>query len=220
MKTILIAGTKPTSIGRFIGTALHKQGWDVWLYSRSAEHIESDRWHERSCNVTKQEDINRLLNEMPQIDATIFLADAGGHGALEEVNDSLIEECYGAKLTGSVLLTKSLLAHHTSSTPMTLLWCGGKTSKKPKNIILYSLANAGLVSFVDALNEHYSNAFHAFYLPMGLISPSPLGDAYINDGNEHLQSIAVHPQTISEKAQEILAGTIPVGLVEGASVLL
>ncbi len=87
-RTILLTGTKPHSLSRVIGKLFHKHGWDVWLYSRHTRIHNSDRWHERRCDVTSTSSIKWFLLEMPRVDIAVQLADTGGHGDLETLKPS------------------------------------------------------------------------------------------------------------------------------------
>jgi len=40
--TVLIAGTNEKSIGRMIAKRLHDEGYEIWLYGRSAKKIEGN----------------------------------------------------------------------------------------------------------------------------------------------------------------------------------
>jgi len=212
-KRILLAGTRPNSIGRYIGKALYDQGWDVWLYSRHAEKIENERWHERACDITSEDEIKRLLDEIPDLEVVMFLADTGGHGALETLSESQVKGIIGSKLTGSALLCKALFADQTKGKNIKLIWCAGKLANKSNDLMAYAMVNAGLASFVDAVNEHNRGRFEAYYLPTPLISPSTLGDAFIKEKGATAKAASESPKTILDKVQNILQGRVPVGMV-------
>jgi NAD(P)-dependent dehydrogenase (short-subunit alcohol dehydrogenase family) len=212
-KTILLAGTKPKSIGRFLGQALHKQGWDVWLYSRHAERVEKNNWHERRCDISNESDVRRLLTEIPRVDVSIFLADANAHGVLERVSEDAIKDSVASKLTGSIILSKQLLAKKFDGEKVKMIWCAGKVSEKPKDIILYGMINAGLASFVNELNRHYADRLEAYYLPIGVVSSTTLGDGYIA-ANPELAKIAETPEQILKRVEKIIVDKVPVGMVK------
>lgn len=215
-KTVLLAGTKAHSIARVVGKALHAQGWDVWLYSRHAKRINRVQWHERKCDITSERSIAALLREIPHVDLVMMTADTGGHGALSEVSAASVQGMVNAKIVGSVLLAKALEAKYGASvaTPIQLVWCAGKTTSKPKDLIAYGIVNTGLTAYVDALNTHYAHIFKAYYLPTGLTSPSTLGDEYIAAHGKHLKSIARPPQVIVDEVQRIVDGDVPPGVVD------
>jgi len=212
-KTILLAGTKPKSIGRFIGQALHKQGWDVWLYSRHADRVEKNNWHERRCDISNERDVQHLLAEIPRVDVSVFLADADAHGVLEMLSENTVNDAIASKLTGSVILSKQLLAKKYVGEKIKMIWCAGKVSEKPKDIILYGMINAGLASFVSELNRHYSERLEAYYLPIGVVSSTTLGDGYIA-ANPELTKIAEPPEQIIGRIDDVIAGKALVGMVQ------
>ncbi|MFA6521989.1 MAG: SDR family NAD(P)-dependent oxidoreductase [Patescibacteria group bacterium] len=214
-KTALITGTKKHSIGRFIGQALHSAGWDVWLYSRSASKVDAQGWHERSCDISDENSIKSLLSEISNLDLVMMLADSGGHGELSELSEDRVKQFINAKLVGSVLLAKAIEKQyplHTS--PVQMVWCAGKPSNKTKDLILYTLVNAGLSSFIEAINTHHSPFLAAYYLPTGLISPSTLGDEYIHEAGAHLKVVAQHPETIVDVVLDIVDQKFAPGVID------
>ena len=110
LRKILLTGTKENSIARFIGNKFHKQGLEVWLYSRKAKKVDKEFWHERQCDITSEKEVKQLLSETGDLDVIIMLADSGtGHGDLEELNEYKIKEFIDSKLTGSLILVKEIL---------------------------------------------------------------------------------------------------------------
>lgn len=221
-KTALIAGTKTKSIGRFVAMALHKLGYEIWLYSRSAEKIDKAGWHERACDITSEKSIDKLLSEVKRVDITMMLADTeGGHGGLTELTEDGIKACVGAKLIGSALLSKMLIKRFSEQPePMKFVWCAGKTGQKPMSLMLYGLINAGIASFVEELNRHYSQSVAAYYLPTGLISPSTIGDEFIKHNGLEMKKVAQPPTVIVSQVMSILEDKIAPGMMPmGAKVL-
>jgi cyclopropane fatty-acyl-phospholipid synthase-like methyltransferase len=87
-KQALLAGTNKKSIGRFIGNELYKNGWEIWLYGLHAKKIDKKLWHERNCDISFEKNILKLLDEIPDLDLVMFLADterAKGDAAQSEV---------------------------------------------------------------------------------------------------------------------------------------
>ncbi len=212
-KTALIAGTKTKSIGRFVAVALHKLGYEIYLYGRSAKTVDKAGWHERACDISNEKSISKLLNEVQSLDLVLMFADAeGGHGTIEELTKEGVESCFGAKLVGSVLLTKAIVQKFKNrQTPIQMIWGAGGVSDKPKDLIIYGLINNGLAAFVKELNRHYHNIVEAFYLPFTVISPSTLGDAYIKQVGPQLQKMAKHPSTIVDTIMGVIGKQVMQG---------
>ncbi|OGD39276.1 hypothetical protein A3A25_03725 [Candidatus Azambacteria bacterium RIFCSPLOWO2_01_FULL_46_26] len=215
-KTALIAGTKEKSIGRFLAKYLNEIGWDVWLYGRSAKKVNKLYWHERKCDISSEKSIKRLLDEINNLDLVMMLADAGeNYFVLEELSEDGVKQLINAKLVGSVLLNKHLILKFPKrEAPLKIVWCAGKISKKPKNIIIYSMINSGLASYIDELNSHYANVLEAYYLPTGLISPSTRGDEYIKISGQEIGKMAQHPQIIVNAVKKIIDGDIKPGMID------
>src|SRR3989344_2103264 len=91
-------------------------------------------------------------------------------------------------------------------------WAGDFSS--PKNIIIYSMINSGLASYIDELNSHYANVLEAYYLPTGLISPSTRGDEYIKISGQEIGKMAQHPQIIVNAVKKIIDGDIKPGMID------
>ncbi|MFA5993975.1 MAG: methyltransferase domain-containing protein [Parcubacteria group bacterium] len=215
-KTALIAGTKEKSIGRFLAEHLHKNGWEIWLYSRKAKKIDKSLWHERKCDISDEKSLAKLLTEIKNINLVMMLADGGeSHLVLEELSEESIKTFINAKLIGSLLLTKALaLKFPKPQEPIQLAWCGGKISQKPKDLILYGIINSSLVSFMNELRDHYSEIFEAYYLPTPIVSPSTIGDAYIQKMGTEFQKISQKPKIISDAVDKIINRKLNPGIVE------
>lgn len=220
-KTVLIAGTNEKSIGRFLGKQLQANGWDVWLYGRHARRFDAQKWHERPCDISQEKSIKALLKEIHNLDLVLMLADSGGaHGSLEKQTES-VKDFVHAKLVGSVLLPKAIAAKFSrKNTPINIIWCAGKPQKKEKSLIVYGMVNAGLASYIEELNRHYSKQFNAYYLSTGLISPSTLGDAFITDTGEHVRAFAKGPETVWHNVQKILKKQVKPGMVSSDNLIL
>jgi NAD(P)-dependent dehydrogenase (short-subunit alcohol dehydrogenase family) len=216
MKTALIAGTKKKSIGRFVANYLHKNGWEIWLYSRTAQKIDKTGWHERACDISSEENIKKLLGEIKNLDLAMMLADGGdAHVQLEDLSENDVKQCIDAKLIGSVLLNKQIvLKFSRRNSPLKIVWCAGKTGKKPKNLILYAMVNAGLASYIDDLNSHYSQVLEAYYLPTGLISPSTRGDEFIKISGPEIGKMAQSPQVVVDTLKKIITNDLKPGMID------
>lgn len=217
IKRVLLAGTKEKSIGRFIGNELQKNGWEIWLYGLHAKKIDKKLWHERSCDISSEKNIKKLLNEIPDLDLVMFLADTAPKGILEEISEKKIKDGIDSKLVGTVLLNKALFRYSIRKQPMKLVWLAGKPFSKPKNLIMYTMINSGLAAYIDDINTHYKNIFQAYYIPTTLISPSTLGDDYIEymrQKGENIKHTAENPKTILEKVLLILDDKVSPGMLK------
>ena len=119
--------------------------------------------------------------------------------------------------TGSkveILLNKNIvLKFQKQATPIKFIWFAGNTSKKPKDLITYSMINSGLASYIVELNRHYSDILEAYYLPTGLISPSTLGDEFIKLLSPEIAKMAQHPRVLAESLQEVIDGRVKPGMM-------
>jgi len=214
-KTALIAGTNEKSIGRFLAKKLHKDGWEIWLYGRSAKRVDKPNWHERKCDISNEKNVVKLIEEIDNLDLALMLADAGhSHGDLAGLSEEGIKASTNAKLIGSILLTKTIEQKFKKQNhKIKLVWGAGKTSKKTKNLVHYGLTNSAIAAFVESLNEHYSNIFRAYYLPITLTTPSTLGDIFIKEYGQELKKIAKPPKVIAKKLEKILQNRVKPGML-------
>lgn len=221
MRTIVLAGTKTKSIARNIGSYFQREGWSVWLYSRTAKHIDRENWHERRCDITSFRNINHLLNEIPHVNVVVMSADSGtGYKNLDALNEEAIRSCIDVKLVGSVLITQALLAKSPNrSEKVQLIWLAGKLTHKPADLFLYGVINSGIAGLVEELNFRFPLQVEAYYLPTGLISPSSLGDAFIKQ-NPVLHFKTEPPENIAKTVAEIIAHHHPPGILPGANTIL
>jgi cyclopropane fatty-acyl-phospholipid synthase-like methyltransferase/short-subunit dehydrogenase len=215
-KTALIAGSKQKSIGRFLANKLHREGWEIWLYGRSANKIDRPNWHERKCDISDENSVSKLFGEIKDLDLALMLADSGpAHGEIKELTQQGMKDSVNAKFIGSVLLTKEFERKFSKrKKPIKLVWCAGKPSKKSKNLIFYGIVNSGLDSYIESLNEHYNKIFQAYYLPTPLISPSTLGDKFIEEAGSDLKKLAKSPEVIEKKLKLILDDKVKPGMLK------
>ncbi len=208
-KTVIIAGTKPKSLGRFIGQDLFERGWDVWLYSRHAKRVEKKSWHERRLDISSERQIKRFLRQIPRVDACVFSADPDGHGLLESLSEKKVKDFFGAKITGSLLMIKQLLFRQNmrgkkGAGKTKLIWLTGKLGVKPGELALYAVANGGIVHTMNQINATEKN-MRAYTLPLGVISPSTLGDAYMKDHPDQ-KFVTDTPASVAKIVATILQG--------------
>lgn len=201
----IIAGTKKKSIGRYVANELRKQGWEVWLYSRHAKILDKTLWHERRADIASEQDVCRLLKEIPRLDLALMLADTNTHDDLLNLSSVGIMEKMKAKLVGSMVFMKEIARRYGAlEKPVKAVWCAGKTQNKSKDLILYSVVNSGLAALVNELNVHYSEFVQAYYLPTSLVSPSTRGDEYIRKLGPAAKKIAEHPSKVCARILRIV----------------
>ncbi|HMO78180.1 MAG TPA: SDR family oxidoreductase [Candidatus Paceibacterota bacterium] len=209
-KRALICGTRPDSIGRHIAEHLIKNGWEVWLYSRSAYHSDSAYLHVRAIDVSNLRDVQALLDEMGQPDLVVFAADTGtGFGNLESLSAEEIESFINAKVTGSVLLSCELMRR---STVAKLIWLCGHPGPKPSEFLLYGPVNAFILMLTDSINRTSKN-LTAFYLETP-VTRSPIGKMYERRIGPIPSEWEVHkPSDIIPQLQQVLSEVVKPGIV-------
>ncbi len=224
-KHILLAGTHKKSIGRFVAKKFHADGWEVWLYGRSANKLDKAKWHERKCDISSEKQVKKLVAEIPHIDASIFLADSGGHGTLDELREEKLSQFVDGKIVGSFLLAKELLKKSPKQeSKIKIVWCAGKIGAKPSDLIAYSAINIALDNLINEINRHYDKHLEAYYIPTTLISPSTLGDEYIAQKKrkgENIKHKTEPPQIVLGAIEKILYENIGVGalVIDGTNIL-
>ena len=144
-KIALIAGSNEKSIGRLIAEKLQNEGYSIWIYGRNAKKKDNNNWHERACDLTDNICLDRLFIEIKDIpDIIIFSADSGtGHGNLEDLQNEDVNKFIGSKIIGSLNLVKKVITNKPKK-KIVAIWLAGKSSNKPKNLILFSLINSAL----------------------------------------------------------------------------
>lgn len=220
---VLLAGTNAKSIARFIGQQLWQNGWEVWLYGLHAKKVDKKLWHERKCNIASEQDVAKLLKEIPDLDLVLFSADSSPHGVLEEMTEQKIKDGLASKLVGTALLTKALFKYAKRKQPMKLVCLAGKLNGKSKNLIMYTIINSGLAAYVDSINEHYKDMFQAYYIQTPLISPSTLGDKYIEymrSQGQEIKNMAEHPKLLLDKILLIMDNKVEPGMLKAEKEIL
>lgn len=211
-QSVLLAGTKEKSLGKYFARRFQKIGWETWLYGRSAVNYDNVKQHVRKCDITLESDADNLLLGIPSLDVVIHSADSGSHGLIENLAVSQIREGIMSKIFGSVLLTKKILQRWPDR-KFKMIWLAGSPAKKPKDLLLYGPINSAILELVNELNLHYGNRIESYYLETPLVSPSSLGDEYIASRNDGHALVSEKPESVFSNITFIIQGKYPAGPV-------
>lgn len=206
----LICGTRPDSIGRHIASRLLEQGWEVWLYSRSARPRDSAGLHERAVDISAASQIEALLDEIGSVSMVILAADTGtGFGNLEELSAAEVDGFMDAKLRGSVHLVRELMRRKMEAK---LIWLCGRPGPKPAEFVLYGPANSFLLTLAESVNL-IAKGLSAYYLETPVVK-SPISKAYeTRMGTFPADWEVYEADDLMPQIERIMNGTVPPGIV-------
>jgi NADP-dependent 3-hydroxy acid dehydrogenase YdfG len=191
---ILICGTKEKSIGKYLGKELIEYGHTVWLYSRSAIPFDNKNLHIRMADISDIHQTRSLLDEIGGVDMVIMSADTGSvFGDFSSFSSEEINNFINTKITASIFLIQELIKRNLQTK---VVFLAGKLEQKDKTYFLYSIANNALLALVNEINTHYQKV-KCYYLETPLISPSTIGDNYLNNfsptGRGYAPSVLLEP---------------------------
>lgn len=115
-KQILVTGAS-SGIGKAIAIACSKMGATVFITGRNVERLNetlgqmSDGNHKViSADLTKAEDIERLVNELPKLDGLVQCVGVGSRVLCKQISQTDIDYVMKPNLEAPVLLQTSTLA--------------------------------------------------------------------------------------------------------------
>lgn len=114
-KTILVTGAS-SGIGRATAIECAKLGAHVVITGRNAERLqetfdqlEGDGHSQIIADLTNQEELEQLVNEMPQLDGLVNNAGIGGVKPITFIKQNDLDSMFGANTYAPVILTKLLM---------------------------------------------------------------------------------------------------------------
>jgi short-subunit dehydrogenase len=211
MKKIIICGTKKNSLSKIFKTFLKRKGFCVRLFSRNTTSTKSGR-----VFVLDLSKPNTFKNILPahDISAIIFSQDSGtAFGDFDKLSYQNIQKFINSKILGSILFSRFLLEQQRISGQgkIKLIWTCGTYDLKPKNYMLYYITNSAIKSFVEELNEHYSQFIEAYYIITPFMSKTTVGILYNRTLNKKEQG--ENPKKLFSYLEKIMNDEIIPGVI-------
>lgn len=157
-KQILVTGAS-SGIGKGIALACAKMGATVIVTGRNVERLnetlnqlpEGD--HKAiSADLTKAEDIDRLVSELPKLDGLVQCAGVGSRIACKMMTQADIDHIMKPNLEAPVLLQAAILAKKKINKAASIVYIASRAANAPTvGNAIYSASKGAIISYAKCL---------------------------------------------------------------------
>ena len=165
-KQILVTGAS-SGIGKAIAIACAKMGATVIVTGRNIERLNETLSlmplgdHKAiSADLTKAEDIDRLVNELPKLDGFVQCAGVGSRVACKDVTQETIDYAMNANFEAPVLLQSAILRKKKINKAASIVYIASIAAWSPsmRNSI-YSASKGAIISYAQCLAQELAPRF-------------------------------------------------------------
>ena len=165
-KTILVTGAS-SGIGKGIALACAKMGATVIVTGRNVERLnetlnqmidstsslQASVEHKAiSADLTKAEDIDRLVSELPKLDGLVQCAGVGSRVACKMVTQADIDHIMKPNLEAPVLLQAAILAKKKINKAASIVYIASRAANAPTvGNAIYSASKGAIISYAKCL---------------------------------------------------------------------
>lgn len=159
-KQILVTGAS-SGIGKGIALACAKMGATVIVTGRNAERLNetlclmpaSD--HKAiSADLTKAEDIDRLVDSLPKLDGFVQCAGVGSRVACKDVTQETIDHTMNANFEAPVLLQSAILRKKKMNKAASIVYIASIAAWSPSmGNGIYSASKGAIISYAQCLAQ-------------------------------------------------------------------
>ena len=159
-KQILVTGAS-SGIGRGIALACAKMGATVIVTGRNVERLNEtlamlpEGEHKANpADLTKAEDIDRLINELPKLDGFVQCAGVGSRVACKDINQEAIDHTMNANFEAPVLLQSALLKKKKINKAASIVYIASIAAWSPSmGNGIYSASKGAIISYAQCLAQ-------------------------------------------------------------------
>lgn len=157
-KQILVTGAS-SGIGKAIALACAKMGATVIVTGRNVERLNEtlnllpDGEHKAiSADLTKAEDLEALVTELPKLDGLVQCAGVGSRVFCKGLNKEAIDYVMKPNLEAPVLLQTAILANKKINKAASIVYIASKAVKFPSmGNAIYSASKGAIISYAKCL---------------------------------------------------------------------
>lgn len=166
-KNILVTGAS-SGIGRSIAIKLNSLGANVFMTGRNEERLKETEnlmiHHSNiltwilSYDLSKEEEIKKLVSELPQLDGVVFCAGVVEYYPIKFINTIKIDNIFSVNLNSQILLTQQIVKNKKIKLNGSLVYISSIASKiGVAGTALYAASKAGLNGFVKVAASELAN---------------------------------------------------------------
>lgn len=159
-KQILVTGAS-SGIGRGIALACAKMGATVIITGRNIERL-NETFRQMSggnhkiisADLTKAEDIDILVSELPKLDGFVQCAGVGSRVACKDINQSVIDHTMNPNFEAPVLLQAALLKNKKINKAASIVYIASIAAWSPSmGNGIYSASKGAIISYAQCLAQ-------------------------------------------------------------------
>lgn len=159
-KQILVTGAS-SGIGRGIALACAKMGATVIVTGRNAERLKetlslmpADDHKAVFADLTKAEDIDRLVDSLPKLDGLVQCAGVGSRVACKDVTQETIGHTMNANFDAPVLLQSAILRKKKINKAASIVYIASIAAWSPSmGNGIYSASKGAIISYAQCLAQ-------------------------------------------------------------------
>jgi NAD(P)-dependent dehydrogenase (short-subunit alcohol dehydrogenase family) len=156
--TVLVTGAS-SGIGKAIAILCSRMGAKVFIVARREEKLQEtivqmagEDHHYIVSDLTKQEDIDRLIDCLPKLDGVMHCAGVGSRILAKSITREEIDRVMEANFIAPVMLQTALLAHKKINRDASLVFLASYGAESPSIAnSVYSASKGALVSYAQCL---------------------------------------------------------------------
>lgn len=157
-KTILVTGAS-SGIGKAVATICSRMGADIIITGRNDQRLastlgtlEPGQHQIIQADLTCNDDITRIANEVPQLDGIVHCAGIGHRMPCKAVSENDIERVMKTNFSSAVLLQSALLSSKKIKKNASIVFLSSRTAEIPTVAnSIYSASKGALASYAKCL---------------------------------------------------------------------
>lgn len=205
-KSILITGAT-SGVGLALAKRLFHEGHDVWATGRSEAalaELQAMGAHVIAADLSREEDVNRLVAEIDRPDIVILSAGVGTFEYAFEASSEAVRSAMAINVIAPIELTKRLLPDLMRHKAGHLIYLGSQAGKvaTPKASV-YAASKHAILGYTDALRMEVA----AFNIHVTTINPGPIDTPFLDladDTGNYRTSLKKHLLTVDKVVDAIV----------------
>lgn len=157
-KQILVTGAS-SGIGKAIAIACAKMGATVIVTGRNVKRLYETMGlmpvgdHKAiSADLTKAEDINRLVNELPKLDGFVQCAGVGSRVPCKNIGKPDFDKVFTPNVEAPILLQSVILANKKMNKSASIVYIASRAANAPSvGNAVYSASKGAIISYAKCL---------------------------------------------------------------------
>lgn len=157
-KSILVTGAS-SGIGRAIAIACAKMGATIIATARNEQHLQETICHMPKgehraikADLTKQEEIDNLVAELPKLDGLVQCAGVGSRVLCKSITKEDIQHVFLPNVEAPILLQTAILAKKKINKEASIVYIASRASEAPSiGNAIYSASKGAIISYSKCL---------------------------------------------------------------------